>query len=148
MSVSSYNIQRMTFLVEAYCVRCQVRIETSRTRRLTIFFKRIPKFIYLLIKIFKSVHHHIIQINQRARCKNFSNLLLDFIYSSACFGHSHAHRQKLNNCSNSLWFCRLSVVVAVLLVVVGPAGPTTTNSTAITTLRRQNQRLLLQLLSS
>ena len=29
-----------------------------------------------------------------------------------------------------------------------PAGPTTTNSTAITTLRRQNQRLLLQLLSS
>jgi hypothetical protein len=32
--------------------------------------------------------------------------------------------------------------------VVGPAGPTTTNSTAITTLRRLNQRLLLQLLSS
>jgi hypothetical protein len=36
-----------------------------------------------------------------------------------------------NNCINSLWFYRWSVVVAVLLVVVGPAGPTTTNSTAI-----------------
>jgi hypothetical protein len=40
------------------------------------------------------------------------------------------------NCSNSLWFYRWSVVVAVLLVVVGPVmtGPITTNSTAITTL--------------
>ena len=37
---------------------------------------------------------------------------------------------------------------AVLLVVVGPVGPTTTNSTATSTLQRQNQRLLLQLLSS
>jgi hypothetical protein len=44
-----------------------------------------------------------------------------------------------------------NVVIAVLLVVirpVGPVGPTTTNNTAITTLQRQNQRLLLQLLSS
>ena len=41
-----------------------------------------------------------------------------------------------NNCSSSLWFCRWSVVVAVLLVVVGSAGPTTTKSTAITKLRR------------
>jgi hypothetical protein len=49
------------------------------------------------------------------------------------------------NCSSSLWFYRWNVVVAGLSVV---AGPTTTNSTAITTLRRQNQRLLLQLLSS
>ena len=34
--------------------------------------------------------------------------------------HLHAHHQKLNNCSRSLWFYRWSVVVAVLLVVVGP----------------------------
>jgi hypothetical protein len=59
-----------------------------------------------------------------------------FIYSSTCFGHPHAHHQKLNNCSSSLWFYRCSVVEAVLLVVVGQAGPTTTNSTATTTLQR------------
>jgi hypothetical protein len=41
-----------------------------------------------------------------------------------------------NNCSSSLWFYRLSVVIAVLLVVVGPVGPTTTNSTDTTTFQR------------
>jgi hypothetical protein len=29
---------------------------------------------------------------------------LTFIYSSKCFGRSHAHHQELNNCSSSLWF--------------------------------------------
>jgi hypothetical protein len=58
------------------------------------------------------------------------------MYSSACFGHPHAHHQELNNHSGSLWFNRWSVVVAVLLVVVGLAGPTKTNSTATTTLQR------------
>jgi hypothetical protein len=29
---------------------------------------------------------------------------LSFKYSSTCFGHPHAHRQELNNCSSSLWF--------------------------------------------
>jgi hypothetical protein len=59
---------------------------------------------------------------------------LTFMYSSTCFGRSHAHHQELNNCSSSIWFYRWSVVVAVLLVVVGPAraGPTTTNSNWIT----------------
>jgi hypothetical protein len=47
---------------------------------------------------------------------------LAFMYSSTFFGHSHARYQELNNCSNSLWFYRRSVVIAVLLVVVGPAG--------------------------
>jgi hypothetical protein len=42
-----------------------------------------------------------------------------FMYSSTCFGRPHAHHQKLNNCSSSLWFYRWSVVIAVLLVVVG-----------------------------
>jgi hypothetical protein len=51
-----------------------------------------------------------------------------FIYSSACFGHPHAHHQELSNCSSSLWFYLRSLVIAVLLV--GPAGPTTTNNTA------------------
>jgi hypothetical protein len=58
------------------------------------------------------------------------------MYSSTCFGRPHAHYQKLNNSSNSLWFYRWSVVIAVVLVVVGPVGLTTTNSTAITTLQR------------
>jgi hypothetical protein len=44
------------------------------------------------------------------------------MYSSTCFGRPHAHYQELKNCSSSLWFYRLRVVVAVLLVVVGPAG--------------------------
>jgi hypothetical protein len=42
------------------------------------------------------------------------------MYSSTCFGHPHAHQQKLN-CSSNLWFYRWSVVVAVLLVVLGLA---------------------------
>ena len=61
---------------------------------------------------------------------------LTFMYSSTCFGRSHAHHQELNNCNSNLWYYRWCVVIAVLLVVVGPAGPTTTNSTAITTLQR------------
>jgi hypothetical protein len=43
-----------------------------------------------------------------------------FIYSSTCFGRPHAHHQKLNNCSNSLWFHLWSVVIAVLLPVNRP----------------------------
>ena len=75
-------------------------------------------------------------------------IILTFIYSSTCFGRPHAHHQELNDCSSSLWFYLRSVVIAMLLVLVGPVCPTTTNSTATTTLQRQNQRLLLQLLSS
>jgi len=48
---------------------------------------------------------------------------LTFMYSSTCLGRPHAHHQELNNCSNSLWFYRWSVVVAVLLLVVGPDWP-------------------------
>jgi len=44
------------------------------------------------------------------------------MYSSTCFGHSHAQHQELNNCSSNLWFYRWNVVIAVLLVVVGPVG--------------------------
>jgi len=51
-------------------------------------------------------------------------IILTFMYSSTCFGRPHAHHQKLNNCSSSLWFYLRSVVIAVLLVVVRPAGST------------------------
>jgi hypothetical protein len=44
------------------------------------------------------------------------------MYSSTCFGRSHAHYQELNNCSNSLCFYRCSVAIAVLLVVFGLVG--------------------------
>jgi len=59
-------------------------------------------------------------------------IILTFIYSSTCFGRPHAHHQKLNKCSSSLWFYLRSVVIAVVLVVVGPVitGSTTTTSTA------------------
>ena len=46
---------------------------------------------------------------------------LTFINSSTCFRRPHAHHQELNNCSSSLRFYLLSVVIAVLLVIVGPA---------------------------
>jgi len=44
------------------------------------------------------------------------------MYSSTCFEHPCTHHQEFNNCSSSVWFYRLNVVLAVLLVVVGPAG--------------------------
>jgi hypothetical protein len=44
------------------------------------------------------------------------------MYSSTCFGCPHAHHQKLNNCSSSLWFYRRSLVIGVLLVMIGLAG--------------------------
>jgi len=65
------------------------------------------------------VHHHTVQINQPTRCNNFSSLLLDVYVQLNMFrGRPHANHQELNNCSNSLWFYRWSVVVAALLVVV------------------------------
>jgi hypothetical protein len=49
------------------------------------------------------------------------------MYSSTRFGRPRAHHQELNNCSNSLWFYRWSMVVAVLLVVVGPVNQSNHN---------------------
>jgi hypothetical protein len=101
-------------------------------------------FLYFMIKIltvFKYISEPVATISQ------VYYLTFTRIYCSTCFGRPHAHHQELNNCNSCLWFYRWSVVLAVLLVVVGLAGPYTTNSTAATTLQRQNQRLLLQLLS-
>ena len=76
--------------------------------------------IFHAFKFCKSVRHHTIQINHQLDATIFPAFYLTFIYSSTCFGRPHAHHQELNNCSNSLWFCCWSMVVAVLLVVVGP----------------------------
>jgi hypothetical protein len=59
-------------------------------------------------------------------------IILTFNYSSTCFGHPDAHRQEINNCSDSLWFYLRIVVITVLLVVVKPVGPNTNNSADIT----------------
>jgi hypothetical protein len=99
------------------------KLKTMRNSKIKLF-----TIVFNRFKGCNSVHHHTIQINQTTRCNNFFSLLLDFFYSSTCYGRLHAHHQELNNCSSSFWFYLRSVVIAVLLVVVGPAGPTTTNS--------------------
>ena len=77
----------------------------------------------LRVKICKSVHHRIIQINLQAYAKVFQFIILTFIYTSTCFGRSHAHHQELNNCSSSLWFYLRIVVIVVLCLWSGrPAG--------------------------
>jgi peptidoglycan biosynthesis protein MviN/MurJ (putative lipid II flippase) len=54
--------------------------------------------------------------------QKFLKFILNFMYCSTFFGRPHFNHQELNNCSSSLWFYRLSLVVAVLLVVVEPTG--------------------------
>jgi hypothetical protein len=61
-------------------------------------------------------------------------IILTFIYTSACFGRPHAHRQELNSCSNSLWFYLRIVVIAVLCSWSG--RPDHEHSTTITTIGR------------
>jgi hypothetical protein len=80
---------------------------------------------FSIFKVFKSVHHHTIQINHHLDATISPAYYLTFIYSSTCFGRPHAHHQELNNCRSGLWFYLRSVVIAVLLFVVGLAGPTT-----------------------
>jgi len=55
-----------------------------------------------------------IQINYQLVATISPVYYLTFIYSSTCFGRPHAHHQKLDNCSSSLWFYLQSVVIAVL----------------------------------
>jgi hypothetical protein len=86
-----------------------------------------------------------IQINHQPDATIFHFIILTFIYSSTCFGRSHAHLQELNNCSSSLCFYLCIVVIAVLCSWSGrPARPRTQHGyhQAPTV----NQRLLLQLL--
>ena len=79
-------------------------------------------------KVCKSVHHRTIQINHQPDATIFQFIILSFIYSSTCFGRSHAHHQELNDCSSSLWFYIRIVVIAVLCLWSGrslPARPQT-----------------------
>jgi hypothetical protein len=71
------------------------------------------------------------------------------MYNSTCFGRPHAHHQKLNKCSSSLWFYRWSVVVAVLLIVVGPvARPRSTADRGILFDSRRRQEVVFLLKAS
>jgi len=66
------------------------------------------------------------------------------VYSSTSFGRFPTHHQKLNDCSGSLWFYLLIVVIVVLFSWSGrPAQPRTQHDM----IRRLNQRLQLQSLS-
>jgi len=128
-------------------------------------------------KVCKSVHHRTIQINHQPDATIFQFIILTFIYSSTCFGRFPAHHQELNECSGSLWFYLHIVVIAVLCSWSGRLyviyvykyiyiymcvykyinvhkymyinnRPDHEHSTTVTTIRRQNQRLPLQSLSS
>ena len=72
------------------------------------------------LQFFEGKFTCVIQINHQLDATISPVFYLTFIYSSTCFGRPHAHRQKLNNCSSSLWF------------LPSERG----DSTAITTLRR------------
>jgi hypothetical protein len=70
-------------------------------------------------KVCKSVHRRTIQIDHQPDATVFQFIILTFIYSPTCFGRSPAHHQKLNDCSSSLWFYLLIVVIAVLCLWSG-----------------------------
>jgi hypothetical protein len=55
-----------------------------------------------------------LQINHQPDATIFQFIILTFIYSSTCFGHSPAHHQELSDCSSSLWFYLRIMVIAVL----------------------------------
>jgi hypothetical protein len=83
--------------------------------------------------------HKQIQINHQPDATIFQFIILTFIYSSVCFGRFPAQHQERSDCSGSLWFYLRIVVIVVLCSWSG---------TTITTIRRLNQRLPLQSLSS
>jgi len=57
-----------------------------------------------------------IQINQPTRCNSFTNLLLDVLCRSTCFGRLHAHHQELTAALTASAFTVGTLVVAVLLL--------------------------------
>ena len=75
------------------------------------------------LEVCKSVHQSTIQINHQPDATILQFILLTFIYSSTCFGHSPAHHHELNDWSSSLPFYLRIVVIAVLCSWSGrPAG--------------------------
>jgi hypothetical protein len=58
------------------------------------------------------MHHHTIQINQPTRCDSFTSLLLDVDVSLNMFRAPPRPSSAAYNYINSLWFYRLSAVVA------------------------------------
>ena len=79
----------------------------------------------------KSVHHHTIQINQLTRYNSFTDLLLDVLCRSTCFGRLHAHHQELTTALRASGF----TLERGGSSVVSRSLETTTNNAAITTLQ-------------
>jgi hypothetical protein len=79
----------------------------------------------------KSVHHHMMQINQPTRCSSFTSLLLDIYAWLNMFQAPLRQSSGAYNCTRSLWFYCWSVAVGALLVVVS-----TTNNAATATIQR------------
>ena len=108
------------------------------------------KLIYLILDkaglTFGTGVLHLIQINHQPDATIFQFIILTFVYRSTCFGRFPAHHQELNDCNDSGF---TFVSWRQSCCVRGRAGrPDREHSTAVTTIRRQNQRLPLQSLSS
>jgi hypothetical protein len=68
--------------------------------------------------VHKSVHHHMIQIDQPTRCNSFISLLLDVYVWLNMFWASLCPSSGAYNCTKSLWFYCWIMAVGALLVMV------------------------------
>ena len=85
-------------LVQGYHLTLQEGHEDSCRYDYSVRIKRNNNVIF---KVCKSVHHRTIQINHQPDATIFQFIILTFIYSSTCFGHSPMHHQELNDCNSS-----------------------------------------------
>jgi len=106
---------------------CSKRVDDVKNWINTLILKSVHfvglHYIILYYVILCRNSYCTIQINHQPDATIFQFIILTFIYSSTCFGHSPAHHQELNDCSSSLWFYLHMVVIAVLCSWSGrPAG--------------------------
>jgi hypothetical protein len=83
-----------------------------------------------------SAHHRKIQINPQHDATIFQFIILTFVFSSTCFGSFPAHHQKPNDCSGSIWFFLLIVVIVVLCSWSGRYLPDHEHNKTFTTILR------------
>jgi hypothetical protein len=83
------------------------------------WYMRKPRYLdFTNFDVHKSMHHHMIQINQPTRCSSFISLLLDVYVWLNMFRAPLCPSSGVYNCNRSLWFYHWSVAVGALLVVV------------------------------
>jgi hypothetical protein len=78
------------------------------------FYIQVCYNLKVKFKVYKSVHHHTIEINHQPDATVFQFIILKFVYGSTCFEHFSTHHQEINDCSISLWFY-LRIVMTVVL---------------------------------